>query len=134
MRDVLQIRSTLNGSDEIRLQFDYFMNWHFLDSLLRDEVDITLDKDYRDGQILLDKAQAMLRVLERVLARSIEQVQELATRVADELQDMARFLRNPARRQDVTDAWRAQGRKQAANAARRCPGFRSTSSGSAEGS
>ena len=123
VRDVLQSAGTLNGSDEIRRQFDYFMNWHFLNSLLSDEIDITLDVDYRDFQNLLARGQAVLNALERVLSRAIDEAVKMAKKFADQLESTALFLRSRARRAEVIDAWRAQGMKEAAKNPRSAPGF-----------
>jgi len=96
-------------------QFDYFFNWHFVDSLTRREVNLTLDWDYRDPTSLrnvvqqsLDNAQADWDKFNADLRASLEDQRAKVLAIK-------RWLQDSSQRDEIFAAWRKKFGNRAAS-------------------
>ena len=103
-------------SPEALAQFDYFFNWHLIDTLTRDRVNVSLDARYRDPELMERDARQAVDSAEMRLRQLLADVRVHVRLAQERLDDATAWFNSAATREAAFVAWRRAYGDQAANA------------------
>jgi beta-glucosidase/6-phospho-beta-glucosidase/beta-galactosidase/lysophospholipase L1-like esterase len=115
--DIRDVSPILGDCPDTALrQFNYFFNWHFLDSLTRPKINLTLDVGNRNPQSMTNAIQNGLDRAQRNFDAQQEEIRRRLQAADKALEDFKEWLTGASRRDAIFDKWREEFGDLAANA------------------
>ena len=97
-----------DSPDSALRQFDYFFNWHFVDSLTRPEVNLTLDWSHRDNASSRNNWLRRLEQAQHDWDKFNEDLRAALRDQRDKMLAFQRWLRDSSQRDRIYAAWRRE--------------------------